>query len=224
MHATGYITGVEDGQWFDLRVPFSETYLIDKRQITEAEVRLDDGRRRSEKQSRAIHKINNEIAKCYGWEPDELKAYFKSEFAFQSEIEPFSMHDVDMTTARLFMRYLIHFCIFHGTTFTKFNIFDFIKDEPEEIWHWVYYHILYKKCAITGQENADLHHCTGSRVGMGRNRKQIVHVGLKCLPLNRILHNECHNDEAAFMNKYHIEGIELDEHLCESLGLNYEAS
>lgn len=65
---------------------------------------------------------------------------------------------------------------------------------------------------------AEVHHV--DRVGMGRDREAIVHVGLNAIALCRRHHEEAHRREKALFADYHIYGIKLDRHLCKVLSLN----
>ena len=52
-------------------------------------------------------------------------------------------------------------------------------------------------------------------VGRGRNRKDIIHKGMRVLPLCREMHTLAHNmGRDSFCEKYHIFGIKLDTYLC----------
>ena len=75
-----------------------------------------------------------------------------------------------------------------------------------------------KKCCVCGKP-ADIHHITGSKIGMGIDRQEVHHLGREVLPLCRVHHTECHNNEVDFMNKYHLEAVKLDETLCRKLKL-----
>ena len=69
--------------------------------------------------------------------------------------------------------------------------------------------LVYKKCCISGKR-AELHHV--DTVGMGRNRNEITHIGMKALPLSRKYHIEVHNiGQKAFEKKYHVFGVKIDE-------------
>lgn len=75
-----------------------------------------------------------------------------------------------------------------------------------------------KKCCICGKV-AELHHV--DRVGMGRDREDILHEGMEALPLCRLHHTEAHTmPDADFFERYHIPGgIVLDRTLCRLYGL-----
>lgn len=153
-----------------------------------------------------------------GHDPDYIHAYMKYDFCVQHDIEPFSLADCDMTTARLYITYLIDFCIEHSVP-TRKPLCAFCDD----IEAYVYQYLAKRSCAVHNCFGADIHHCTGSRVGLGRDRTEIVHVGLVCLPLCRERHNEAHAGEVDFLKKHHLVGLPLDEWLCQRLGLNTEA-
>lgn len=220
MYTTGHLSDIEDNKGFFVYIPFENTGLLEKHNISEVEVRLDDGRRISNKQRRYIYALIRQISNWCGHLPEEMKEYLKFDFELESGCEYFSLSDVDMTTARQFIQYLIEFCVRHGVPFYDTHITDYVEDTA----HYIYKCLEYRKCAVHGSERADIHHCIGSRVGMGRDRTQIVHLGLTCLPLCRECHTICHLDEADFLDKHHIFGVELDENLCKTLGMNFKTS
>jgi hypothetical protein len=74
-----------------------------------------------------------------------------------------------------------------------------------------------KKCAVCGKKT-ELHHVDA--VGMGRNRREIDHIGMRCLPLCRDHHDEAHRiGETAFQEKYHLVPIEIDQKIAKKYGL-----
>ena len=75
--AVGYVTDIVENESFSLIVPFEKTYLLDKRQITECSVRIDDGRSISALQRKHIYATFNDIAKHTGYTPDETKQVMK---------------------------------------------------------------------------------------------------------------------------------------------------
>ena len=82
--------------------------------------------------------------------------------------------------------------------------------------------IMIEQIIIFHIKKAEIHHCEGSTVGMGRNRKTMVHLGLELMPLCREHHGECHNiGQKAFNEKYHLQGIPADEKICKKAGLKY---
>lgn len=65
---------------------------------------------------------------------------------------------------------------------------------------------------------AEVHHV--DKIGMGRDRERMVHIGLRAIALCRKHHEEAHRNEKALFAKYHIYGIRLDKYLCDILRLN----
>lgn len=178
-----------------------------------AEVRLDDGRRISAKQRKKIYATISDISIWSGHTPEFLKELFKFNFCGSKDIETFSLSDVDMTTARDFITYLIEFCFEYSVPLSDAAI-----DRTDDIGKYLYLCIEYRKCAVCG-DHADIHHI--DRIGMGNDRTEVHHLGRKAIALCRKHHNECHNNENEFLHKYHLFGIELDEYLCKKLKLRF---
>lgn len=112
--AVGYVTDIVENESFSLIVPFEKTYLLDKRQITECSVRIDDGRSISALQRKHIYATFNDIAKYTGYTPDETKQVMKYSYIALTGQKEFSLSDCSMTVARDFLEYLIEFCIEEG--------------------------------------------------------------------------------------------------------------
>jgi hypothetical protein len=119
-----------------------------------------------------------------------------------------------MTEAREFINYLIDFCLYHGISTRDTSMLDYTDD----ISHYLYACMAYRKCCICG-DKAEIHHCEGSRIGMGFNRNHVDNVGKKAIALCRKHHNQAHNNEYGFFDKYHVYGIKLDNYLVKKLGL-----
>lgn len=216
-HAVGYIKEVnEKGEIVILaRLPNLERAI--DRQYNEVEVIFQDGRRITPRQRRAIFAIIGEIAEFVeGFKNAEtiestkemLKMQFILERLESMERRLFSLSNVDETTASSFIDFLIQFVIKHDIP-TSFPLIE----QAENVGKYIYACLLNRKCCICGQA-ADLHHTTGSHVGIGNNRQEVHHLGRECLPLCREHHTICHNDEKAFMDKYHLEPVKADEKIC----------
>ncbi len=129
-------------------------------------------------------------------------------------IKRFSLSDVDMTTARLYITYLTDFIIEHEIP-TKEPLIELCDD----IHAYLYGCLKHKRCAVCGR-HAELHHI--DRVGMGRNRDWIDHTGMRCLPLCRAHHMEVESPgmgDKAFMEKYHLEPYVIDAEVVKWYGL-----
>lgn len=178
------------------------------------EVRIDDGRCITADQRRKIYATIKDIAQWCGDVPDSVKAYFKWSFCGDEEHEDFSLSDVDRETASQFLTYLIDFCIQNGVPCS-----DPLWDRCEDIERYMYACVMTRTCCITGKKNAHIHHV--DRVGMGRNRNEICHVGMRVVPLSGDLHTMIHysGGEEDFYKKHHIQPIALTEKMCKHLNL-----
>lgn len=183
-----------------------------KKQVNNIEIRLVDGRHISNEQRKYIFAIVRDIADWCGYIPEELRGIITWKFCELYDIEPFSLSDVDMTTAKQFLDYLINFCLENGVP-TR----DSLLTRTDDINRYLYRCLEHRKCAICNRP-ADVHHV--DRVGIGRNRNEIMHQGMKAIALCREHHQLAHLGEKALFEKYRIYGIRLDEYLCKRLHLN----
>ena len=177
---------------------------IIRKDIKEAEIRLKDGREISREQQKKIYAMLNDISLYTGYTPQETKELMKFSFISKYGGNDFSLSNVDMTTASKFIEYIIEFILIHDIP-TKVSLLE----QAEDIEKYIYMCLVYKKCCISGKR-AELHHV--DKVGMGRNRNEITHIGMKALPLSRKYHIEVHTiGEKTFEEKYHVFGVKIDE-------------
>lgn len=238
---TAYTTEVLDGKGFNLYVPFPETYLLDRQGITECEVYLHDGRSLSPAQRRKIFAMVKDITSYVSGldkqrraereilcslqllylidqsDAEQVRRQLTYNYCQLCNIDLFSLSNrssntIDMSTARDFIDWLVELSIVHGIP-----CIDTLINRCEDVGRYLCACLMHKRCAICGKK-ADLHHVDA--VGAGRNRKEILHLGMKALPLCRDHHREAHNlGKNSFESKYHISGVVLDEPLCKALGL-----
>ncbi len=178
------------------------------------EVRIDDGRSITADQRRKIYATMRDIADWMGDMPDSVKAFFKWSFCGEEEHDDFSLSNVDRETASEFLSYLIDFCIQNGVPCS-----DPLWDRCEDIERYMYACVMTRTCCITGTKNAQIHHV--DRVGRGRNRNEICHVGMRVVPLSADIHTMIHSTsgEDEFYAKHHITPIALTEKMCKHLHL-----
>lgn len=188
------------------------TREINQKHIRTVELRLDDGRTISAEQRKKIFALIRDIALWNGDEPQCLRPFLTWDFCCRYGIDFFSLSDVDMTTAREFLSYLIDFCFNHNVP-TK----DTLLNETDDIGKYLYQCLWYRKCAVCNKP-AEVHHV--DHVGMGRNRNTIVHVGMKAIALCRQHHEEAEYRGEEFYKENFVYGIKLDKALCEKLKLN----
>lgn len=192
-----------------IEVPYDPRYVSQR--WDEVTVDIPDGRRISPEQRRKAYALLGEIADWMGASTAEIKLTIKHDFLRRYveglHKELFSLADCDMTTARLFITHLIEMVL----------EFDIPLRVPlvtlcDDISKAVYSCLRHKKCIVCGKP-CDLHHV--DRVGMGRNRDDICHIGMECLPLCRDHHREAHDHgDQVLMDKYHLEPVEIDKEIA----------
>lgn len=196
-----------DGKHLVITAPFTMDQELVRKQIHGCEIRLEDGRSISAEQRKKIYATFRDISLYTGFVPEEVKEIMKCGFIARTGCKPFSLSDTDMTTARIFLEYLIDFCLEWDIPTN-----DNLLDRAPDIARYVYMCLRHKKCCIT-QKRAELHHV--DVVGMGRNRKDIIHKGYRVMPLTRKLHTEAHTiGQKTFEKKYHVFGVRLSDELC----------
>ena len=197
--------------------PYSDTERLTLRKYSKVQIGLPDGRTISPEQRKKAHALINEIAEWMGEIPEYVKRLVKMEFIVNSlqslEKELFSLSDCDVTTAREFITYLIDFMIEHDIP-SKIPLYE----QCEDIYRYVYSCALKKRCAISGRR-AELHHVDA--VGMGRGRDDIIHIGMRVLPLSREYHTLAHTKGNDWLlNEYHLEPITVDKQIAKVYKLN----
>lgn len=186
-----------------------------------------DRRTISPEQRRKAWALIGEIAAFGGYigagDKEQLNADMKRKFLIErvddltaEAIQRFSLSDVDMTTARLYITFLVDFCIEHGVP-SKQPLWELADDIEAYVYH----------CSVNGvcavcRRHAGLHHVDA--VGMGRDREEICHIGMLHLPLcwgPGGHHQEAHAlGDRAFLEKYHLTAIPIDEKIAKIHKLN----
>lgn len=183
------------------------------RQYSTVLIGFNDGRKISAKQRAKAHCLIKEIAEWMAELPSLTKQIMKVEFKVNKleslESKMFSLSDCDMNTASEFISYLVDFIVENGipTTEPMYKLAD-------DIGKYMYACLMNKRCCICG-DVGQLHHCEGSRVGMGHDRNQVHHLGRDVACLCWKHHDELHRmAEKDFMEKYHIHPIQADKAIC----------
>ena len=204
-----------DAKYLTIRVPYTPEYV--RQDMKKAVVFLQDGRKHSIDQHGKVWALIGEIALWAGYkarESSEVNALLKADFLqkrFDSlsaaAIKAFSMSDVDVSTASLYIQWLVDFVLENNIP-TKRPVTELCEDVQAA----VYSAAVHKRCIVCGKR-ADLHHV--DRVGMGGDRHDMCHIGMRALPLCREHHQEAHqHGDAALMDKYHLEPIVIDESIA----------
>lgn len=215
MLTTARIRGY-DGRYLLVEPIVSIDRELLQKQVDTVELRLDDGRTLSAEQRRKIFAIIRDISLWSGHSPEYLRQYLTWDFISLTGRDWFSLSDVDRTTAREYISYLINFC-FHHDVPSK----DTLLHQTDDIGRYLYLCLEHCKCAVCNRR-AEVHHV--DRIGMGRDREQIVHEGLLAIALCREHHEEAHRREKEFFEDNHIYGIRLDAYLCRCLNLKGETA
>ena len=208
-----------DGRLLILRPDDDILRELIAKNVTRVEISLDDGRLISSDQRKKIFAIIGDIAKWSGHDPEYLRQMLTWDFRSAQDLPAFSLSQrdpsaADVTTARGFIDYLVDFCLFHDVPTSKP-----MAEYADDVDLYLYRCLEHRRCAVCGRR-AEVHHV--SRIGMGRDREDIVHTGLLAVALCREHHNAAHRGEQDFFKVNHIRGIRLDEFLCQRLKLKGE--
>ena len=215
-HAAGEIKDIlEDGTAIiHAALPDLDRALL--RDYGKVEIILPDGRRISPEQRRKVYALIGEVAEYVdgirnAGTIESAKKTLKMEFLLSRmegmERRLFSLSNCDVTTAREFINFLVEFIIENDIP-TRVPLIE----NCEDIEQYVYACLMSKKCAVCGR-HADLHHV--DVVGMGRDRKEICHIGMRALPLCRAHHTEIHAvGREDFLKRYFLEPVRIDERIA----------
>ena len=213
----GKIVDVDEHGVMTIKAKYDDWRTMLRRDYKECNIQMIDSRPLSDKQRRTCYKLLREISNFTGMGIDPTKEYLKLKFLAEdlqvTADHIFSLSSAPMSLVCAFQRFLVNF-ILDWDIPCSFSLLNFVDDVP----NYIYGCLAHKKCCICGQA-CDIHHV--DRVGLGRDREEIVHEGMEALPLCIIHHTEDHNlGEQRFQEKYHIPGgIILDKTLCKILGL-----
>lgn len=175
-----------------------------------------DSRHITPEQRRKAWALMTEIAAFQGQDKESTYAEQRSAFTLK-HLETlqdglFHLSSATVTTARAFITMLVEIIIEFGIP-TKEPLYGLCDD----IERYVYACLMNKKCAVCGRKT-ELHHVEA--VGMGRNRREIDHIGMQALPLCREHHDEAHRiGNPAFLERYHLVSIPIDERIAKKYNL-----
>lgn len=200
-----------------IRAPYSDWVTMTARQFKECLVQPMDSRPLSDKQRKACYALMGAIADYAGMSKDRTKELMKLKFLSENMEDMsdriFSLSNAPMSLVCAFQRFLVNF-VLEWDIPTDFSLLDMVDDVSD----YIYGCLVNKKCVVCGRP-ADLHHV--ERVGMGRNREEIIHEGMEVLPLCREHHTEAHTmPDKDFFERYHLPGgIVADKTICRIYGL-----
>lgn len=209
----GRIVGYDERtQELLIRAHYDDWYTMTKRGYKECLVQPLDARPLSDRQRKMCYALLREISDYTGQDVHSAKEYLKLRFLADDFGETadriFSLSNAPMSLVCAFQRYLVRFIVEYDIP-CRVPLLEYVDDVPD----YIYACLIAKKCCITGRP-ADLHHV--HRIGMGRDRDDIIHEGMEVLPLYREMHQEAHTmSDREFFEKYHLPGgVVMDKTLC----------
>ena len=209
----GRIVGYDERtQELLIRAHYDDWYTMTKRGYKECLVQPLDARPLSDRQRKMCYALLREISDYTGQDVHSAKEYLKLRFLADDFGETadriFSLSNAPMSLVCAFQRYLVRFIVEYDIP-CRVPLLEYVDDVPD----YIYACLIAKKCCITGRP-AELHHI--DRVGMGRDRDDIIHEGMEVLPLFREMHQEAHTmSDREFFEKYHLPGgVVMDKTLC----------
>ena len=183
----GKIVDVSENGVLTIQARYDDMGTLIKRGYHDCYVQLIDARPISDKQRRSCYALLREIAEYTGNSVEMTKEHMKLKFLaedLQSMADYFSLSNAPMSVICAFQRYLVRFMVEWDIP-CAVSLLDYVDDVDD----YIYACLAAKKCCICGRF-ADLHHV--DHVGMGRDRDDIIHEGMRVLPLCRMHHTEAH--------------------------------
>ena len=209
----GRIVGYDERtQELLIRAHYDDWYTMTKRGYKECLVQPIDSRPLSDRQRKMCYALLREISDYTGQDVHSAKEYLKLRFLADDFGETadriFSLSNAPMSLVCAFQRYLVRFIVEYDIP-CRVPLLEYVDDVHD----YIYACLIAKKCCITGRP-AELHHI--DRVGMGRDRDDIIHEGMEVLPLCWEMHQEAHTmSDREFFEKYHLPGgVVMDKTLC----------
>lgn len=182
------------------------------------EIRLHDSRTVTNLQRKKYFATLKDISEETGNYIEYLHDYFKAIYCYKNKVDKISMSDCSVTEAREMINIVMDFVIENGIILNDLGI-----NRTDDINAYLYKCLVKRRCCITGKPNAEIHHCTGSRVGMGNNRNKISNKGRKLISLCREWHNKVHQEgEEEIFSKFKIYGITLNDETLKKLKISTE--
>lgn len=176
-----------------------------------------DERDRSEAQRKHFYALIGDISEAKGIADFNVELMMKALFAEEYDMDHLpSMKKRNMSRkqASKFIDFVIIWMIENDVPFRK-NMLYLAKDTNKIL----YAATMKRKCWVTGDLGAELHHAI-NLVGMGGDRTKYNHMKSKFMMLSHTAHREIHNiGLTKFMKKYHVAPIKLNKRDLKQLGI-----
>lgn len=188
--------------------------LLDNGYEVEADVRVVDPFKITDKQRRKVFALCNDIEAYTGQPRDYMRYLFMDyvEVLYGYE-KRLSLSDCTREQAKQVIEVILDW-VFHNDIPLNYKTSDLLKNDKA----FLYWSTVNRNCVICGKPHSDLAHRFA--VGRGRDRTKINHFGNQVLALCRSHHNEQHQiGMDTFNNKYHLTDswVDVDERLNKML-------
>ncbi|MCG1409241.1 putative HNHc nuclease [Staphylococcus epidermidis] len=188
--------------------------LLDNGYEVEADVRVVDPFKITDKQRRKVFALCNDIEAYTGQPRDYMRYLFMDyvEVLYGYE-KRLSLSDCTREQAKQVIEVILDW-VFHNDIPLNYKTSDLLKNDKA----FLYWSTVNRNCVICGKPDSDLAHRFA--VGRGRDRTKINHFGNQVLALCRSHHNEQHQiGMDTFNNKYHLTDswVDVDERLNKML-------
>lgn len=180
---------------------------------------LADTRKARPQQRRLFFALLNDIADYFVVPQDFLKAMFYGQYLEYTNGNEISLSDTtesSVSDANVLLDLVIDFMFTWRVPFKQGY-----EQLPREERYYMYQCCRHRVCCVCGKR-AEIHHVTGSTIGIGGDRTKVDHTERYVMPLCHIHHMEVESiHEEAFGEKYHIPvtGIKLDEETLRKIGV-----
>lgn len=213
----GTITDIHTDGTITISAYYGDLSTLVKRDYKNVTIQFHDSRKVTPNQRKMCWAMISDIAEWQGESrsqtaKDMVNHARKVDFMVNELCENadtlFSLADAPVSLVCAYQSYLIRFILDNDIP-TRRPLYEYAEDIND----YVYMCLIHKKCAVCGRPS-ELHHVDA--VGMGRDRHEIVHVGMRALPLCREHHTECHTiGNKDFMALYHFDdGVVIDNTLA----------
>lgn len=188
--------------------------LLDNGYEVEADVRVVDPFKITDKQRRKVFALCNDIEAYTGQPRDYMRYLFMDYVEVLYGYEKcLSLSDCTREQAKQVIEVILDW-VFHNNIPLNYKTSDLLKNDKA----FLYWSTVNRNCVICGKPHSDLAHRFA--VGRGRDRTKINHFGNQVLALCRSHHNEQHQiGMDTFNNKYHLTDswVDVDERLNKML-------
>jgi hypothetical protein len=125
----------------------------------QGELRLEDGRMITAEQRKKVFATIKDFSLYTGYDPEYARQLFTLAFCYENGIEPFSLSDCSLETAREFINYLIDFCIDNDIPLSENAI-----ERTDDINKYLYLCIKKSICSVCGKQGVVYSLSNGNKI------------------------------------------------------------